>query len=161
MQLTLKKNEQDLVLEFKRQGEDFVLEYLNKSFAGKLLQWEPPYFVLESAGKTFKGAFYRGENFIDVHLPSGTTRLHYPSRRGRGASAHEEGDLLTPMPGKVLKVLVDEGEAVNKGQSLMVLEAMKMEHQIISPLDGKVAKINFKEGDRVQEGEELMEVRES
>lgn len=68
------------------------------------------------------------------------------------------GGLNAPMPGKVFKVLVKTGEAVTKGQTLLVLEAMKMEHAIKADKDGKVRKILFKEGDLVQGGMALAEL---
>ena len=68
------------------------------------------------------------------------------------------GGLNAPMPGKVFKVLVKTGEAVVKGQTLLVLEAMKMEHAIKADKDGIVRKILFKEGDLVQGGMALAEL---
>jgi biotin carboxyl carrier protein len=68
------------------------------------------------------------------------------------------GGLTAPMPGKVFKVLVKTGDAVMKGQTLLVLEAMKMEHAIKADKDGKVRRILFKEGDLVQGGMALAEL---
>jgi 3-methylcrotonyl-CoA carboxylase alpha subunit len=66
------------------------------------------------------------------------------------------GALTAPMPGKVVQVLVAEGAEVEKGQALMVLEAMKMEHTIAAPARGKVAKLHFNAGDQVSEGATLL-----
>ena len=66
------------------------------------------------------------------------------------------GKLSAPMPGKVVLVHVEDGEKVKTGQSLMVLEAMKMEHVIVAPADGVVAKVRFAAGDQVMEGDELL-----
>ena len=60
------------------------------------------------------------------------------------------------MPGKVVAVHVEDGEKVKAGQSLMVLEAMKMEHVIAAPADGVVAAVRFAAGDQVMEGDELL-----
>jgi 3-methylcrotonyl-CoA carboxylase alpha subunit len=68
------------------------------------------------------------------------------------------GRLSAPMPGRVLAVLVRPGETVNRGQKLMVLEAMKMEHAITAPAPGIVAAVGFREGDLVQEGVELLSI---
>ncbi|MBY0517144.1 MAG: acetyl-CoA carboxylase biotin carboxyl carrier protein subunit [Bacteriovoracaceae bacterium] len=68
------------------------------------------------------------------------------------------GGLTAPMPGKVFKVLAKAGEVVTKGQTLLILEAMKMEHAIKADKDGKVKKILFKEGDLVQGGMALAEL---
>ena len=60
------------------------------------------------------------------------------------------------MPGVVLKILVNAGDEVTKGAPLLILEAMKMEHQIAAPRDGTVAAINCKEGEMVQPGLDLV-----
>jgi 3-methylcrotonyl-CoA carboxylase alpha subunit len=77
--------------------------------------------------------------------------------RTRAASDHS-GDLLSPMPGRVRKTLVAAGDPVRRGQPLLVLEAMKMEHSIRSPRDGAVRRLLVREGDLVEAGVELAEI---
>jgi 3-methylcrotonyl-CoA carboxylase alpha subunit len=60
------------------------------------------------------------------------------------------------MPGVITKILVKEGDVVAKGAALLILEAMKMEHQITAPRDGTIASINCKEGEMVQPGLDLV-----
>ncbi len=67
------------------------------------------------------------------------------------------GRLTAPMPGKVIQVLVTEGETVERGAPLIILEAMKMENTIISPARGVVKRIRFSSGDQVTEGVALLE----
>ena len=62
------------------------------------------------------------------------------------------------MPGMVLKILVTVGQEVTKGTPLLILEAMKMEHQIVAPRDGTVKAINCREGELVQPGIDLVEI---
>ena len=69
-----------------------------------------------------------------------------------------EGVVTAPMPGKILRILVKEGESVKTGQGLLVLEAMKMENEIPAPKDGVVKKILVKEGDTVDTGQALIEL---
>lgn len=76
---------------------------------------------------------------------------------GRRAAA-ERGDLLAPMPGRVLKNLVEPGQSVERGQVLLILEAMKMEHAIRAPRDGTVARLAHREGDLVEAGVALAEI---
>ncbi|MCD6177174.1 MAG: biotin/lipoyl-binding protein [Candidatus Cloacimonetes bacterium] len=68
------------------------------------------------------------------------------------------GSVLAPIPGLVLRLLVKEGDKVNVGDTLLILEAMKMESEIASTATGTINKINVKEGVSVQEGEVLIEV---
>ena len=66
------------------------------------------------------------------------------------------GELNAPMPATVIEVLVGVGDEVSEGQTLLVLEAMKMEHRIQAPFDAKVEVLDFKAGDLVDEGVELV-----
>jgi biotin carboxyl carrier protein len=78
----------------------------------------------------------------------------------RAKARHREQSTAAPMPGLVLKILVRQGDVVAKGTPLLILEAMKMEHQIVAPRDGTVAAINCKEGELVQPGVELVTMNE-
>jgi len=64
--------------------------------------------------------------------------------------------IKAPMPGLVLSILVSEGQEVKKGDSLFILEAMKMENMIKSPTDGTIKKIAIKQGDKVEKNEVLI-----
>jgi biotin carboxyl carrier protein len=66
-------------------------------------------------------------------------------------------ELKAPMPGLVLKVFVEEGAAIQKGDSLFILEAMKMENIIKSPVDTVVKSIKIKPGDKVEKGQILLQ----
>jgi 3-methylcrotonyl-CoA carboxylase alpha subunit len=62
------------------------------------------------------------------------------------------------MPGKILKILVKEGQVVEAGTPILVMEAMKMEHTIKASKAGKIEKIHFKEGEQVAGGVELVKL---
>jgi 3-methylcrotonyl-CoA carboxylase alpha subunit len=68
------------------------------------------------------------------------------------------GSLAAPMPGRVIKLFVEPGARVKKGQPLLILEAMKMEHTITAPADGMVKEIHYAAGEQVLEGAELIKV---
>lgn len=78
-------------------------------------------------------------------------------RPDAAADGAEAGGLVkAPMPGKVLSLNVTEGDAVVKGQKLLVLEAMKMEHALAAPRDGVIASVSITAGDQVGEGDALV-----
>jgi 3-methylcrotonyl-CoA carboxylase alpha subunit len=79
---------------------------------------------------------------------------------GGGASggAASDGTLLSPMPGRVISVEVRQGDRVAKGQKLLTLEAMKMEHSLTAPFEGVVAELDAAEGAQVTEGTLLVRV---
>jgi 3-methylcrotonyl-CoA carboxylase alpha subunit len=79
--------------------------------------------------------------------------------RGTGTShGIHDGEIEAPMPGKVTAVEVAAGDKVAKGQRLLTLEAMKMEHALTAPFDGTVAELNAKAGAQVTEGTLLVRV---
>ena len=67
-------------------------------------------------------------------------------------------NVSVPMPGKIIAVLVGEGDAVEKGQGLVIVEAMKMENEVRSPISGEVKEIRVKPGDTVEGGAVLIVV---
>ncbi len=71
---------------------------------------------------------------------------------------HGEDNLAAAMPGQVAKVLVGEGDTVQRGQPLIVLEAMKMEIKIAAPHDGRVTKVLVRQGQVVDRGQGLIEM---
>jgi 3-methylcrotonyl-CoA carboxylase alpha subunit len=71
------------------------------------------------------------------------------------------GRLTAPMPGRVIQLMVGVGDSVQRGEPLMTIEAMKMEHTVAAPADGTVAAVRFAVGDLVEEGAELISLDRS
>ena len=82
------------------------------------------------------------------------------TRKG-GHAHHAAGELTAPMPGQVRAVNVSEGEAVTKGQTLLVLEAMKMEIRVQAPRDGVVKKLFVEQGQTVEREQILVEIEDN
>ena len=94
-----------------------------------------------------------------VVFAEGQTYEFALASRGTGTShGLHDGEIEAPMPGKVTAVEVKQGEKVAKGQRLLTLEAMKMEHALTAPFDGTVAELNAKAGAQVTEGQLLVKV---
>lgn len=83
------------------------------------------------------------------------TNMHEP---GSKESSSSEGSLSAPMPGTILEVMVKKGQRVREGQTLLVMEAMKMEHRIQAPRPGEVTAVHFQTGERVDMGANLVEI---
>jgi 3-methylcrotonyl-CoA carboxylase alpha subunit len=110
-------------------------------------------------GRRQRAGIVRRDDDLVVLLPGETHRLSIVDPRAAGDLDEAGSGLLNaPMPGKIVQVLVEEGASVEKGQPLMILEAMKMEHTISAPGKGKVAKVNFKAGEQVPEGAVLLQI---
>ncbi|MET0363780.1 MAG: biotin/lipoyl-containing protein, partial [Sphingobium sp.] len=80
---------------------------------------------------------------------------------GAGGADAADGAILSPMPGRIIAVAVAEGETVTKGQKLLTLEAMKMEHSLVAPFDGTIAELNASEGGQVSEGALLVKIEKA
>jgi pyruvate carboxylase subunit B len=93
-------------------------------------------------------------------VPSQEGKLTAAPRKEAGRpQASEDGDITTSMPGTVVRVLVSPGDEVNPGDTVLVVEAMKMENEIHTPVAGKVEELFAAEGDAVSPGETLVRVR--
>ncbi|MFL2537674.1 MAG: biotin carboxylase N-terminal domain-containing protein [Candidatus Azotimanducaceae bacterium] len=100
----------------------------------------------------------RQDDELLVHGPEGDVTLDCLPRFPRKDASDLGGGLTAPMPGKVLALKTSIGADVTQGETLMILEAMKMEHQIVAPRDGAIAAIKVDEGDQVANGELLIEM---
>ena len=96
--------------------------------------------------------FYQGQAF-GFDLPG--------AGGGAAGGGAADGALLSPMPGRVIAVNARAGDEVAKGQKLVTLEAMKMEHSLTAPFDGVVAEMNAAEGAQVTEGTLLVRVEKA
>ena len=114
----------------------------------------------EIDGRRRTGAVVADGNRLTVFLDGARREilLEEPGAAAMGAEIGG-GRLTSPMPGTVVRVLVEAGQSVRKDAPLIVLEAMKMEHTIAAPADGTVESLPFAVGDRVEEGVELVGFR--
>jgi biotin carboxyl carrier protein len=95
---------------------------------------------------------------VELVLRGETYRTVVTAKTARRQKSHKEHSLSAPMPGVVLKLFVEEKQKVSKGAPLMILEAMKMEHQIVAPYDGRIISIACAIGELVQPGVDLIEI---
>jgi biotin carboxyl carrier protein len=102
------------------------------------------------------------EDEYRVLMDGRTYRIHMSDERqvrfgGRQSGIEVSGrqEVKIPMPGKVVAVLVNEGDIVAKGQGMVIVEAMKMENEVRAPGDGEVKEIRVKTGESVESGQVL------
>ena len=84
----------------------------------------------------------------------------YRGYKPSGLNKGDAGALITQMPGKVVKIYKKEGDTVTKGETVLILEAMKMENEIKSGADGVIKVINIKEGQALEAGFLMVEIAE-
>jgi 3-methylcrotonyl-CoA carboxylase alpha subunit len=125
--------------------------------------------ALRHGGETRTVAVADGQELEGVATANGDTMLVFSEGQafaftlpgaggGAGGAAASDGALASPMPGRVIAVDVRQGDIVVRGQKLVTLEAMKMEHSLTAPFDGIVAEVNAAEGAQVTEGILLVKI---
>jgi 3-methylcrotonyl-CoA carboxylase alpha subunit len=115
---------------------------------------------LEVDGRRLSAYVARSGQRRYVGLGGDTWTLQPPEPRRAGREGRSDGSGLTAtMPGRVLDVLVAEGDSVQKGDTLVLLEAMKMELRIQAPSDGQVARVLCAAGQVVERGQKLVEFK--
>jgi 3-methylcrotonyl-CoA carboxylase alpha subunit len=109
-------------------------------------------------GEVHHVALVRSDDALEVRAAGDCWRFHArnPLWDRPAAAAPSDGQLLAPMPGKVIAVDVAPGQAVAAGQRLLVLEAMKMEHRLTAPFPGTVESLGAAIGGQVREGDVLL-----
>jgi len=112
----------------------------------------PDRVVLDDAGVSETYDVKVGPDAVDVDGPDGSFSFLPVPLFVDPADVVAEGSLLAPMPASVVSVAVTEGQQVGKGEVVVVLEAMKMQHTITAPTDGVVAQLSVAEGTQVESG---------
>ncbi len=112
-------------------------------------------------GRRLRASVHHDADGLSVTLDGRTVRLRLLDPLHQDVEEEDAGgSVLAPLPGRIIKVMVSKGEKVQKGQGLMILEAMKMEHTITAPADGMVTVLDYAVGDQVEEGVPLLEIEE-
>lgn len=113
--------------------------------------------VIQLADQTIAATVVRDGEHFHVFSQGRHTDLHYNDALAHAGEAESEGGRLTaPMPGKIVAVLVTHAQEVKKGDALLIMEAMKMEHTISAPHDGVIDEVLYAIGDQVAEGAQLL-----
>jgi propionyl-CoA carboxylase alpha chain len=126
-----------------------------------LISSSPDQVVLAIGGvrRTFDVATYPG--LVAVDSPLGPVALTPVDRFPDPSASAAPGSLLAPMPGAVVRIDAEAGDNVEKGQPLLWLEAMKMQHAITAPISGTVAEIPVRQGQQVEVGAVLAVVKDT
>ena len=118
-----------------------------------IIEVEPGVYSILRDGASYEARVVGGEIVINgCRFPFDADDPRQWKRRGAGADGGGRASLAAPMPGKVVRVLVAEGDHVAAGQGIVVVEAMKMQNEMKSPRDGVVTSIAVQTGDSVNAG---------
>ena len=131
---------------------------VNDGTTARIIEWTPLGIDIEVNKSRFFSKVTRDNDNVVVHGPWGDALFKILPRFTLPGSEQQAGGLVAPMPGKVIDLKVKVGSKVKKGDTLVILEAMKMEHQVKASEDGKVTKVLIKKDDQLENGALLMVV---
>ena len=140
------------------QGKSYRLTIGEKTVEVELVQVKQGKLDLLVDGKRMTAyiSFDAAKRWVTVNGQTFVLTKSSGVRKSGGSLHHTAGELSAPMPGQVRAVNVSEGDAVSKGQTLLLLEAMKMEIRVQAPFDGKVSSLPVKVGQTVEKEQMLV-----
>jgi 3-methylcrotonyl-CoA carboxylase alpha subunit len=144
-------------LSVEYRGRDWLFVHNGKSELLTIVGRDAGNLVIRLGGKAAHGAVVREGDVFHVFADGGHAALAYADPLAHAGQAEGEGGRLTaPMPGKIVAVIARQGETVERGAPLLIMEAMKMEHTISAPGKGVVEAILYEVGEQVAEGAQLL-----
>jgi propionyl-CoA carboxylase alpha chain len=120
--------------------------------------WSPAAIDAEIDGRRARARIARAGDRLVIQGPQGGLELELKPRFEVPGAALIAGGFVAPMPGKVIELRVRVGDRVRSGETLVVLEAMKMEHPMRATEDGTVSEVRVSQGDQVEAGAVLLVV---
>jgi 3-methylcrotonyl-CoA carboxylase alpha subunit len=122
----------------------------------KVLAWDGVELTLLVGDRVVRGAVERRGPRLLVHYRGVVWAFDEGGGLARSHGAAASSELVAPMTGTVVQVFATEGQAVDAGVPLVIVEAMKMEHRIVAPAKGRVARVHVKSGEQVDVGAQLV-----
>lgn len=139
----------------ERRDNYYYVTYDNTEYKALAEEIKPGQMKIKIGDRIIKSVITEGENEKYVFVDGNVFKVKPVELTGKKKThkKEEDGDLSSPISGRVVNVKVKKGDIVKKDDVLMVIEAMKMEYLIRAPFDGKVMKVNFKEKDQIEIGQ--------
>ena len=132
---------------------------VNKGITAKIIKWNKSGIDIEIEDKRFFSKVTRKDEKLVIHGPWGDILFKIMPRFKSIGQEVQDGGLVAPMPGKVIDLKVKVGSKIKKGDTLVILEAMKMEHTIKAIEDGVVDELFISDSDQVENGALLMVIK--
>ena len=164
MKLITRIADKEQEIDVREKDGRVVAVIYGQSYDLEVSEPEPGVFLFKLPnGRVFEASVSKAENgasFVRIRDEEFTVSVTDPKRlRGSTRDDHDHdgrAEIKTAMPGKVVRVLVEPGAQVGKGDGVIVVEAMKMQNEMKSPKDGIVREIHAKEGEAVNAGTVLV-----
>ncbi len=155
-------------ISFQSGSEEILISYksnrdgsfdVNDDITAKVIKWDPSGIDIEIGKTRFFSKITKSDENLVVHGPWGDILFKILPRFKSIGQEAKDGGLIAPMPGKVIDLKVKVGSKINKGDTLVVLEAMKMEHTVKAIEDGVIDELFVSQNDQVENGALLMVIK--
>jgi biotin carboxyl carrier protein len=162
MKLKAEINSEHLDVDLSRDGSTVNARVGDRDYTLTVSEPEPGVFLLKDGSSVYEASTSATAEGTLVTIGGREFKVQISDpKRLRGSSggadaAAGRAEIKTAMPGKVVRILKAEGDAVEKGEGVIVVEAMKMQNEMRSPKDGVVANVSVAEGDTVAAGDVLV-----
>jgi biotin carboxyl carrier protein len=151
----------------KKEGTKAIIDVDGIEYNVDIVMVEDGVYSIIHEGKSFNIELISGGGpknyFVNTYNASHEVEIvdaqsRYRQSRNQDSIDSAEKVITTPMPGRVVKIPVNEGDEVAKGTTVIVISAMKMESEYRSPIDGRIKKVFVKEGDSITGNQPLIEI---
>ena len=143
----------------ERRKNQYFVTYDNTEYKVEADEIKPGYLKIKLGDRVIKCVITKGDKDKFVFVEGDVFKVRNIELTGaKKTNKKDEGNLNSPISGKVVSIKVKDGDKVKKGDVLMIIEAMKMEYLIRAPYNGKVKKVNFKEKDQIEIGQNTVEI---
>ena len=153
-EVRLLHNEDELKVKYRSlKNGDFISEF-DESI--RIFDWSMDFIDLEISNTRYRSKISIDDDLLLVHTYKGNLLFKILPKFNIAQEEVVKGGLVAPMPGKVVEIKVKKGSSIKKGDTLVILEAMKMEHKVLAPDNGKIKEVLIKENAQVENGATLV-----
>jgi propionyl-CoA carboxylase alpha chain len=155
--ISFQSGSEEISISYKSDRNGFF--NINNDIKAKVIEWNTYGVDIEIENTRFFSKITRSNETLVIHGPWGDILFKIMPRFKSIGQEVKDGGLIAPMPGKVIDLMVEVGSKIKKGETLVVLEAMKMEHAIKAIEDGVIDELFIKNNDQVENGALLMVIK--
>jgi propionyl-CoA carboxylase alpha chain len=155
--ISFQSGSEEISISYKSDRNGFF--NINNDIKAKVIKWNTYGIDIEIGNTRFFSKITRSNETLVIHGPWGDILFKIMPRFKSIGQEVKDGGLIAPMPGKVIDLMVEVGSKIKKGDTLVVLEAMKMEHAIKAIEDGVIDELFIKNNDQVENGALLMVIK--
>ena len=153
-EVRLLHNEDELKVKYRSlKNGDFISE-IGENI--RIFDWSMDFIDVEISNTRYRSKISIEDDLLLVHTYKGNLLFKILPKFNIAQEEVVKGGLVAPMPGKVVEIKVKKGSSIKKGDTLVILEAMKMEHKVLAPDNGKIKEVLIKENEQVENGATLV-----